>query len=652
MDKLKLHSKNITDENIAKLAELFPNCLTEARNEAGELKPAIDFDLLRQELSDHLVEGPQERYQLNWPGKTEALLAANAPIAKTLRPCREESKDFDKTGNLFIEGDNLEALKLLQENYMGKIKAIYIDPPYNTGKDFIYPDNFAESSQEYLLESQQKDQEGNKLITNTESNGRFHSDWLSMMYSRLKLARNLLQDDGVIFISLDDNEISNLRNICNEIFGADNFLSQIIIQSNKRGQTYKEIAKCHEYILVYYKSDFSSLGELEKEGKSLPFSDKLGAYDLWELRNRNPKFGRHNRPNLFYPIFIDPDSKDDEGLYPISLTQDEKFRVECLPKNSTGDDSCWRWGKHKVIREGINASPQTLFAKQKRDGGWNIYEKSRKSTTKAKSIWSDTKVISEQGTVESGKLNMSGLLEFPKPIELVKRCLQLSTSEDDVVLDFFAGSSTTAHSVIQLNSEDNGARKFIMVQIAQECDKKSDAFKSGYETIAEISKERIRRAGEKIKEENPLIGQNLDIGFRVLKVDDSNMKDVYYSPDQLSQDSLFDHADNVKEDRTSEDLLFQVLLDWGVELSLPIEKKEICGQEVYFVDNNALAACFSKNGEVTEELCKELASFRYMDELPITKMVFRDAGFASDNIKINAEQIFKELSPPTILKTI
>ena len=685
MDRLKMHSPNFTDENIANLAMLFPNCVTESEDKNGSLKKFIDFDLLKQELSAHIVEGPQERYRLDWPGKRQALLTANAPIAKTLRPCREESVDFDTTENLFIEGDNLDALKLLQETYLGKVKMIYIDPPYNTGKDFIYADDFAESTEDYLMESGQKDEEGNRLVANTDSNGRFHSDWLSMMYSRLKLARNLLKDDGVIFISLDDNEIVNLRRICDEVFGEKNFLSIIIVQSNKRGQTYKEIAKCHEYILGYYKSDSASLGELDKEGKALPYSDKNGPYDLWELRNRNPKFGKHNRPNLFYPIYIDPNSKNAEGLFSISLTRTEIFSVEVLPKNSIGDDSCWRWGKNKVIREGINVHPQVLFGKSKQNGGWNIYEKSRKSTTKAKSIWADTKVISEQGTVEAGRLDMGGLLEFPKPIELVKRCIQLATGEGDIILDFFAGSATTAHAVMQLNAEDGGNRKFIMVQLPETCDEKSEAFKAGYKTIAEISKERIRRAGKKIKaamegrgtarrtptestccaptgspqhapteppndasteSAHPTPSKNLDTGFRVLKVDTSNMADVYYSPDKVKQGALFKDIDNIKDDRTTEDLLFQVLLDWGVDLTLPITKETIADREVFFVDGNALAACFVKKGELTVDFCRELAKHHPL------RVVFRDAGFKDDSVKINVEQIFKLMSPHTEVKTI
>ncbi len=646
MEKLKLHSPDFTEENIAKLAELFPGCVTEAEDENGQLKKSIDFDQLRQELSNNIVEGPQERYHLNWPGKREALLTANAPIAKTLRPCRQESVDFDTTKNLFIEGDNLDALKLLQETYLGKVKMIYIDPPYNTGKQFIYEDDFSENTESYLYKSNQKNDEGLRMNANTESNGRFHSDWLTMMYSRLKLAKNILTDDGAIFISIDDNELDNLKKLCDEIFGESNFLSKIIVQSNKRGQTYKEIAKCHEYILVYYKSNESTINEIEKKSGALPYKDKYGDYDLWELRNRNPKFGRYNRPNLYYPVYVNPNSLNKEGLSEISLEKSEDFHVEVFPMNSEGVESCWRWMADTLKKEGINSDPKVVWAKQKRDGGWNIYEKSRKNTTKVKSIWADTSVISEQGTVESGKLNMGGLLEFPKPIELVKRCIKLGTNESDLVMDFFAGSATTAHAAMKLNNEDSGKRKFVMVQIPELCDENSSAYKAGYKTIAEVSKERIRRAGKKIKEDNADkegIDQ-LDIGFRVLKVDTSNMNDVYYSPDEFKHDDLFAQIDNIREDRSAEDLLFQVLLDWGVDLTLPIRKETIQGKDIFIVDENALVACFDTG--VDEALVKTLAGFEPL------RVVFRDNGFASDAVKINVEQIFKQLSPATEVKSI
>lgn len=580
MEKMDGKTMDIVAENVGKLKELFPEAFTEGK---------VDFEALKEVLGT-FVEDRDERYSFTWNGKSKARMIAQTPSTGTLRPCKEESVDWDSTQNIFIEGDNLEVLKLLQKSYHKKVKMIYIDPPYNTGKDFVYKDNFKDNIKNYKEITGQVDGEGRNISNNPETSGRYHTDWLNMIYPRLKLARNLLSDDGVVFISLDDNEIANLRKICDEIFGEENFLSKIIIQSNKRGQTYKEIAKCHEYLLVYYKSDSSSLGELDKEDNSLPFTDQHGPYDLWELRNRNPKFGRHNRPNLYYPIYIDPDSENEDGLYSISLEQSESFSVEVFPKNSAGEDSCWRWGKAKVQKEGINANPQVLYGKAKRDGGWNIYEKSRKSTTKAKSIWADTKVISEQGTVESGRLEMGGLLEFPKPLELVKRCIQLATSEDELILDFFAGSSTTAHAVMQLNTEDKGERKFIMVQLPESCDEKTEAYKAGYKTIAEISKERIRRSAAKIKEDNP--DYNGDLGFKAFKLDSTNIKPWEVDFD-LTERTLEDFISNIKTDRREEDVLYEILLKYGLDLTLPISERTIAGKKVFDIGMGALIICLA-----------------------------------------------------------
>lgn len=666
MEKLKLHTPDLTVANIERIAELFPNCVTEAKDEKGRIKRAIDFDLLRQELSPDLVEGPQERYRLDWPGKREALALANMPVALTLRPCREESVDFENTKNLYIEGDNLDALKLLQETYLGKVKMIYIDPPYNTGNDFIYGDDFTAEKDAYERGSGEKDKEGNRMMNeerwrqNTASNGRFHSDWLSMIYPRLKLARNLLADDGVIFVSVDDNEDSNLSKLCDEVFGSDNFLSKVIIQSNRRGQTYKEIAKCHEYLFVYYKSEASSVGELEKDSNSAPYKDAIGPFELWELRNRNPKFGKHNRPNLYYPLYVDPNSADHLGLCSVSLKGDDRHVIEVVPTNSTGSESCWRWGKEKTLTEGIKGSPPSVFGKQRRDGGWNIYEKARKGTTKAKSLWTDTDVISEQGTIQAGEIGMGGMLEFPKPLGLIRRCLQIGTDKNDIILDFFSGSATTAHAVMQLNAEDGGNRRHIMVQLPEPCDEKSEAFKAGYKTIAEIGKERIRRSGKKILQEwqakhgsspehlnlnteNPDISPP-DIGFRVLKIDSSNFCDITRTPDELEQQELALHTDHLKPDRTPEDLLFQVLVDWGVDLALPVVAETLHGKRVFFVDQNALAACFDSG--LTDELVRSIA-----ERKPL-RVVFRDDGFGDDSTRINVEQIFKLLSPGTEVKAL
>jgi adenine-specific DNA-methyltransferase len=529
MDKLKMHSPDLIAANIEKIAAHFPNCVTEAKDKNGAIKRAIDFDQLRQELAASVVEGPQERYRLDWPGKREALLAANAPVAKTLQPCRADSIDFDTTQNLFIEGDNLDALKLLQETYLGKVKLIYIDPPYNTGKEFIYDDDFQEEAESYFRRSLQKDSTGAKLVSNTESNGRFHSDWLSSLYPRLKLARNLLRDDGIIFISIDDNEVTNVRKLCDEIFGASRFLAQIIVQSNKRGQTYKEISKTHEYLIVYGRSDSIEINEMEKDGDALPFSDTNGKFDLWELRNRNPKFGRFNRPNLYFPIYVLPGSVDECGYLRVSLEAKSKEAVAVFPLNSAGQEGCWRWGKEKILGSDLSSSSPVLVAKQRRDGNWNIYEKSRKSTTKVKSIWTDNDVISEQGTIEMRELGLGDLFDHPKPCGLLRRCIQMATSgADDLILDFYAGSCSTAHAALSLNAEDGGNRRFIMIQLDEHCGESTKAFEQGFKTIADIGRERIRRAGKKFKAEYPLMSTSLDVGFRALRLNISNVKDVFY----------------------------------------------------------------------------------------------------------------------------
>jgi len=646
MEKLKMHSPNLTQENIAKIRELFPGCVTEAHDKSGRLRFTVDFDQLRQELSEVIVEGPQERYHLNWPGKREALLAANAPIAKTLRPCREESVDFDTTQNLFIEGDNLDALKLLQENYLGKIKMIYIDPPYNTGKDFIYSDKFAASADEFLLESGQKDNDGNRLIPNLVSEGRFHSKWLGLIYSRLRLARNLLRDDGIVFISIDECEVSNLAKICDEIFGAENGIGHIAVVSNLKGRSDdKHYATAHNYLLAYQKNEFSTFGvQLPEEYlNDYPEIFEDGRrYRLLGLRKRGDSSRRVDRPNMFYPFFGDPK----KGT--VSLEKNKEHSTEIFPFLSSGEEGRWRWGKDTaqerlselvckaVGKEGRLDVFQIDFADG--DGGGK--------RIKPKTIWIGSEFANESGSLELKELMIKKCFDTPKPIGLIKYCLEQSTREADLVLDFFAGSATTAHSVMQLNAEDQGSRKFIMVQLPEICDEKSEAFKAGYKTIAEISKERIRRAGKKIKEENPLTTKELDIGFRVLKVDSSNLADVYYTADTAKQDTLNFAVDNIKPDRNSEDLLFQVLLDWGVELSLPIKKEKVAGIEVYFVDDNALAACFAKSGEISDEFCKELARRQPL------RVVFRDSGFKDDSSKINAEQIFKLISPHTEVKSL
>ncbi|MBI4968151.1 MAG: site-specific DNA-methyltransferase [Rhodospirillales bacterium] len=644
MEKLKLHSPDLTKANIDRVAELFPQCVTEARDEKGALVRQIDFDLLRQELSATIVEGPAERYQLTWPGKREALLAANAPIAKTLRPCREESVDFDTTRNLFIEGDNLDVLKLLQETYLGKVKMIYIDPPYNTGNDFIYEDSFTSDKSEHDLASAVRDQEGRQLFDaekwkqNSLANGRFHSDWLSMMYPRLRLARNLLRDDGVIFISIDDEEAHNLRKVCDEIFGSDNFIAQFVWKARKftdaRAKT--NVSTDHEYIVAYAKnSGFSLKGVGRDESKfSNPDNDPRGD---WMSRSILGLATREQRPNLHYDI-VEPGTG---RTFP--------------PNPSTG----WRYSKEKMNE--LIADGCILFPTN--DDGRPREKKFRKEMRSDfiafRSIIDD--IHTADGTQEIRSLFDSDVFPFPKPAGLIASLVNQVTAEDDLILDFFVGSATTAQAVMQVNAGDGGKRQFIMVQLPEICVEKSEAFNAGFKTIADIGKERIRRAGKKIKNESvtlekafdllsgpslPAQPASLDFGFRVLKVDSSNMHDIYYRPDEVRQDTLLDTIDNIKPDRTPEDLLFHVLIDWGLPLDLPIFAESIEGKTVYFVhqDRPDLAACFERG--VTEELVKAIAA-----RAP-QRAVFRDAGFASDSVKINAEQIFKLLSPTTEVKVI
>jgi adenine-specific DNA-methyltransferase len=630
-----MHSPDLTQANIDRLAEIFPNCVTEARGADGVVQRRIDFDQLRQELSGRIVEGPQERYQLNWPGKREALLTANAPIAKTLRPCRAESVDFDTTQNLFIEGDNLDALKLLQETYLNKVKLIYIDPPYNTGNDFIYEDDFAEDSESYKFRSNQKDEFGNRMVANTLANGRFHSDWLTMIYSRLKLARNLLQDNGLVFISIDDVEIHNIRALCNEVFGEDNFFTEMVWKNKTGGGAKtKGWIGLHEYILCYAKN-IDAIGDVsilysEKTASMYNKKDEKfqsrGPYATWPLDTTS----MGDRPNLRFPIQHDG--------------------VAIWPKKQ------WLWSRDRVLEA---QKDNLLQFTQQTDGSWKVRFKGYLrnedgNIRRGKPLSLLDGPYTQEGSKDFQELIPKDVFPFPKPVQLIRQLLSISTDDGKdinfTVMDFFAGAATTAHAVMSLNAEDGGTRNFILVQLPEICGKDTGAAKAGFETIADISKERIRLAGKKIKQQSagkPGIDK-LDIGFRVLKIDSSNMKEVFYTPDAVSQDLLSDHVINIREDRTSEDLLFQVLLDWGVDLGLPITTDTLAGKTVYFVDARlgrpALAACFEEG--INEELVKLLAKREPL------RVVFRDAGFASDSVKINAEQIFKLMSPGTEVKTI
>lgn len=616
MEKLKLHSPDFTQANIAKLAELFPNCVTESRAEDGTVKRAIDFDQLRQDLATAIVEGPQERYQLNWPGKREALLTANAPIAKTLRPCREESVDFDTTQNLFIEGDNLDALKLLQETYLNKVKMIYIDPPYNTGTDFLYEDDFAEDVASYFLRTNQVNDDGLRLIQNTDANGRFHSDWLSMIYSRLKLAQRLLSDDGLIFISIGDREVANLRRVCDEIFGEGNFLAQFLWKkksttSNVRGA---EVSSQIDYQICYKKSPVANVKQRmkAKESRSYPNADKEGSYRTTVIEKKDS--GGYKRDTMKFPIL---------GHRP-----------------RTGK----RWQIGEATAKELEKKNRFVFDGEKIL--LKIYEPEDEDTFSAQPNFIDGFGTSDSGAKEVNEeiFGISELFDNPKPTELIKYFIDIATKPNDIILDFFAGSGTTGHAVMLKNLDDNGQRKFVIIQVAEPCDASSEAYKANYHSIAEISKERIRRAGKKIKAENALTAPDLDIGFRVLKIDNSNMKDVYYAPDAVAQGDLLAQVNNIREDRTAEDLLFQVLLDWGVDLALPITQEDIAGKKVFFVDGNALAACFETG--INEEFVKALAARHPL------RAVFRDSGFGSDSVKINIEQIFKLISPTTEVKSL
>ena len=629
MDKLKMHSPDLTQQNIARITELFPNCVTEIRAADGTTKCTLDFDLLRQELSDSVVEGPTERYHLNWPGKREAMLASNAPIARTLRPCRDESINFDTTKNLFIEGDNLDAIKLLQETYLGKVKMIYIDPPYNTGNDFIYDDDFAEDADTYFERSQQVSSDGDRLIANTESNGRFHSDWLSMMLPRLKLARNLLSETGAIFISIDDNELDSLKHLCDEIFGADNFIATVIWQkvfSPKNTASYFSVD--HDYIVIYARN------KSEWKASLLPRSQEItNRYTNPDNDPRGPWLSGAFQARNFYS----------KGSYEVTSPTGRRYlnpkgtywRVSYVKFLELDKDKRIWWGEKgdgvprlkrflTEVKDGV--VPQTLWK----------YE-----------LVGHTQEAKEELLQYVAFEKSENVLNSVKPTRLLMHAIRIGTvrSEGDIVLDFFAGSGSTAHAVMKLNASDFGNRRHISVQIPESLPIPEESVK----TIADLTKSRLRSAGSSIhaiRKESLDFEKSgsCDIGFRVLKIDATNMKEVYYEPGLTKQRDLPALIDNIKEDRTPEDLLFQVLLDWGVDLSLPISQESVSGKTVFFVDGNALAACFNK--DVTDDLIKFIAAKKPLHA------VFRDAGFSSDSSKINIEQIFKLLSPGTELRCI
>ena len=648
--ELRMKSKCIADENYAMLSKMFPNAVTERivgydENGNAVIERAIDADVLRQEISCSVVEGNDERYQFTWPDKKKSILLANAPVVATLRPCKEESVDFDNTGNLYIEGDNLDVLKLLQETYLGKVKIIYIDPPYNTGNDFIYEDDFTERIKDYVEHSGQYDGDGNRLVKNVDSNGRFHTDWLNMMYSRLKLAKNLLADDGVIFISIDDNDMENLRKICSEIFGASNYVNHFAWICNITGRQIsgKGAAKTWESILVYAKdinmiSEFNiniSFAKNKMPDTYKGFNKDIRRDDIGEfavgdtLYNHNRKFNEETRPNLVFSIFYNPVT---EEIVPGEIGEVKVGFVELLP-HANGDGThkyhAWRWSRQKIVNESYN-----LIVLPNSSGGYEVYTRIRDFNT---TLLKDLITNVSNGDTEVQKLfGGKKYFDYPKSVDLLKILIGAVKDKDALILDFFSGSATTAHATMQLNREDGGNRQYIMVQIPDGIDEKSEAYKDGYHNLCEIGKERIRLAGAEIKE--------ADIGFRVLKLDSSNMKDIYYNPAQIQQQSLFDSTDNIKEDRTPEDLLFQVMLDLGILLSSKIEEKTIAGKKVFNVADGFLIACF--DNDVTEKTVKAVAQ-----EKPYYA-VFRDSSMANDSVATNFEQIFATYSPETVRKVL
>ena len=642
MDKMRMESVDMTAQNIEKIGALFPNCITETVGEDGKMKKAINFDLLSQMLSPDVVEG-DEAYEFTWVGKKAAIVEANRPIRKTLRPCKEDSVNWNTTENLYIEGDNLDVLKLLQESYLGKVKMIYIDPPYNTGSDsFVYPDNYIMDKDKYEEGIGIKNEDGERLFTeNNDSNPRFHSDWCSMIYSRLMLARNLLTDDGVIFISIDDNEVDNLRKICDELFGNANFIALLTVIVKTEGRRYGGFAKTHEQVIVYGKNiEQVKLNEIEVEGKKFQFNDENGGFNIQDLRNQNARaFNSTNRPNLRYPFYVDTEDKDENGFCKVYLEKKEGL-AEVYPITVNGFDSVWRWGKKEKASEQLSE----LTARIGTDGIIRIYQKMRKLTEQPKTVLIDKEYISIKGTREIQNILGTGIFDFPKPLNLIKLFESIATNENSIILDFFSGSATTAHAIMQLNAEDGGHRKFIMVQLPEKCDEVSEAYKAGYKNICEIGKERIRRAGAKIKAEKPLTTQDLDTGFRVFKLDDSNMKDVYYSADEYSQEMLPTLESNIKEDRTDIDLLFGCLIDWGLPLSLPYTSEEISGCTVHTYNDGDLIACF--NEDIPDEVIKTIAKRRPL------RAVFRDSSFNGSPAKINVTEVFKLLAPDTRVKVI
>lgn len=637
MDKLRMQSSNGVEDNITKIAQLFPDCVTETVDErSGQPKHLIDFEKLKQNLSDSVMSERAERYQFTWPDKSKAILLANSPINATLRPCREDSVDFDNTQNLYIEGDNLDVLKCLKETYLHKVKMIYIDPPYNTGNDFVYEDDFAQSSEEYLANSGQFDEQGNRMFTNAESNGRFHTDWLNMIYPRLKVARDLLTDDGVIFISIDDNEVENLRKVCDEVFGEQNFVDCLHWKKKKQPSFLaKHTAKVMEYVIVYAKNTF-----------------KLEKLSIEKVSDSNKKVININNKvssRIFKPG-VRVKSEEQTGIIKAGVytgrSMDVEYKNDIYYENGRTTNEVEVVSKFSDSQSNIDTFIQKdlLYITKnfllRRDVGEEAAEKRKSITDLLLNDYGDN----QESDKEFLELFDKKYFDYTKPIKLIYNLVKSNFTEEGIILDFFSGSATTAHAIMQLNSEDGGNRKFIMVQLPEKTDEKSEAFKAGYKNICEIGKERIRRAGKKIKEESPLTTQDLDIGFRVLKLDSTNMQDIYYSPKDISQADLFSQVDNVKPDRTGEDLLFQVMLELGATLDSKIETTTVAGKTIYNVAEGYLVACFDP--DVTDDVVK------YIAQMQPAYAVLRDTSMKDDSTATNFEQIFKTYSPDTVTKIL
>lgn len=637
MDKLRMQSSNGVEDNITKIAQLFPDCVTETVDErSGQPKHLIDFEKLKQNLSDSVMSERAERYQFTWPDKSKAILLANSPINATLRPCREDSVDFDNTQNLYIEGDNLDVLKCLKETYLHKVKMIYIDPPYNTGNDFVYEDDFAQSSEEYLANSGQFDEQGNRMFTNAESNGRFHTDWLNMIYPRLKVARDLLTDDGVIFISIDDNEVENLRKVCDEVFGEQNFVDCLHWKKKKQPSFLaKHTAKVMEYVIVYAKNTF----KLEKLSV-----EKVSDSNKKVININNKVSSRIFKPGVRVK------SEEQTGIIKAGVytgrSMDVEYKNDIYYENGRTTNEVEVVSKFSDSQSNIDTFIQKdlLYITKnfllRRDVGEEAAEKRKSITDLLLNDFGDN----QESDKEFLELFDKKYFDYTKPIKLIYNLVKSNFTEEGIILDFFSGSATTAHAVMQLNSEDGGNRKFIMVQLPEKTDEKNEAFKAGYKNICEIGKERIRRAGKKIKEESPLTTQDLDTGFRVLKLDSTNMQDIYYSPKDISQADLFSQVDNVKPDRTGEDLLFQVMLELGATLDSKIETTTVAGKTIYNVAEGYLVACFDP--DVTDDVVKSIA------QMQPAYAVLRDTSMKDDSTATNFEQIFKTYSPDTVTKIL